>query len=237
MAERSTPRYIWAEAPLDPAPSLSRDKIVEVAITIVDAEGLDALSMRRLGTELSVRPMSLYRYVPSKDDLLELINDAVLGEQRLPEKPSGDWRADLRLAATEQRAVALRHPWSVTTSIGRPAMGPNAVRVTEFAMAALDGFGLDMDTINGLVGMLRGYVFGNVAEDLAQAELTRRTGITDEQWEEIFIPWVERLLADGRHPMMARFIREADHWNDDRVFEFGVERILDGIAAALPSSA
>lgn len=80
MAERSTPRYIWAEdAPPGPAPALSRDKIVEVAIAIADAEGLDALSMRRLGAELSVRPMSLYRHVPSKDDLLELINDAVLG--------------------------------------------------------------------------------------------------------------------------------------------------------------
>ncbi|QWF84697.1 TetR/AcrR family transcriptional regulator [Amycolatopsis sp. CA-230715] len=235
MAERSTPRYIWAEdAPPGPAPALSRDKIVEVAIAIADAEGLDALSMRRLGAELSVRPMSLYRHVPSKDDLLELINDAVLGEQRLPDQPSGDWRADLRLSATEQRAVALRHPWSVTTKIGRPAMGPNALRVNEFAMAALDGFGLDMDTIHGLVGTLRGYVHGNVVEDLAGAELSRRTGITDEQWQEILTPWVRRLLAEDKHPMTARFVREAEHWPDDKVFAFGVERVLDGIAAALP---
>ena len=240
MDDRKTkagrPLSVWlSEEPVSvPQPILTRGKIVEVAITLADRDGLEALSIRRLGTKLGVRPMSLYRHVPSKDDLLELINDAVLGEQRLPDAPSDDWRADLRLVAHEQRTVALRHPWSVKTAIGRPVMGPNALRNHEFAMATLARFGgLSMDAVNTLVGTLRGYVFGSVVEDLAGADANQRTGMTEEQWQEVATPWVRKLVSDGRYPTVARFVIEAEHWDDDRTFAYGVEKVLDGIQQEL----
>lgn len=237
----SAPRPpIWAYGSA-PDPVLNRGRIVEAAIAIADDEGIDALSMRRLAGAMGVGTMSLYRHVPNKDDLLGLMNDALLGERELPAAPSDDWRADLRLVGRHRRAVALRHPWWIRIAIGRPPIGPNALRLSEFALSTLDRFGLDMTTMQALVNTVNAYVMGAVGEDLAEAEVIRRTGVSEEQWQQSLIPWAERLVADGRHPMTARFIADAEHWDDDRSFEFGLERVLDGVAAVLtverPSSA
>jgi AcrR family transcriptional regulator len=234
--KKPRPRWpqIWAEERLSPRPTLSRDTVVAAAIALADHEGLDAVSIRRLGAELGIRPMSLYRYVPSKGDLLELISDAVLGEEPLPTGPSDDWRADLRHVAHLHRAVALRHPWCIRLTIGRPPVGPNAMRINEFTMATMDRFGLDIHTINALVDTVNAYVAGTLADDLAESG-NLRTEVTDgASWQKTVEPWIDKLQERGEHPMTVRFLRDPEYWDDDRGFDFGLETVLTGIAARLP---
>src|SRR5262249_43559728 len=94
-----------------PQPTLSHAQIAAAAIRIADREGLDAVSMRRVAAELGAGTMSLYRYVRTKDELHDLMRDTVAGEDDVPAKPSGHWRADLSVLAHQMRASALRHPW------------------------------------------------------------------------------------------------------------------------------
>ena len=109
------------------AAALSRDEIVRTAIKVADAEGPDAISMRRIARELNAGTMSLYWHVASKEELLDLMIDAAQGEQLAPE-PSGDWRADLRALTRGARAVLHRHPWMVDFIGGRPPVGPKALQ-------------------------------------------------------------------------------------------------------------
>src|SRR5262245_34885457 len=112
--DRATSGLIWErllQQPRGGQPSLNREQIVRAAMTIADAEGVQAVTMRRIATELGSAAMSLYRHVFSKEDLLDLMLDAVFGEIALPAQPSGDWRANLRLFAYESRAVLKHHPW------------------------------------------------------------------------------------------------------------------------------
>jgi AcrR family transcriptional regulator len=112
------PELIWLRPERTgrgPRPAHSRDSIAAAAIVIADAEGLDAVSMRRVAAALGAGTMSLYNYVPKKEHLLDLMLDAASGEYRLPPEPSGDVRADLARLAHEQLAIFRRHPWS-----GRP---------------------------------------------------------------------------------------------------------------------
>jgi AcrR family transcriptional regulator len=233
------PEIIWMrpERPArGPAPAHSRAQIAALAVKIADAEGLEALSMRRVAKELGAGTMSLYRYVPSKDDLVELMIDEVLGES-VPEPAglSGEWRADLRLLAHDVRRVLRRHPWMA----GRPnglTFGPNAMRLAEVALGTVDGLGLNIDQMMSVTGMVTSYVHGFVATELAAAEARRRTGLTDEQLMIANAPYIRSILETGRYPLIERVIVDArqPHMDPDERFEYGLERILDGIAGSLP---
>jgi AcrR family transcriptional regulator len=121
---------------------ISRDAIVDTAIRLLDAEGLDALSMRRIADELGTGPASLYWHVGSKDGLLDLVFDKLIGEVTIPDPEPGRWREQLKDVARAQRAASLRHPYVVRISIGRIPMGPNALRYSERVLAILASGGL-----------------------------------------------------------------------------------------------
>src|ERR1700683_3673998 len=106
-----------------PKPTHSREQITAAAIRIADAEGLDAVTMRRVAAEVGSGTMTLYRYVPTKDHLLDLMIDATEGEVVFPDAPAGDWRAGLRAVAWMQRDRLLRHPWLASLEAGRPGFG------------------------------------------------------------------------------------------------------------------
>jgi AcrR family transcriptional regulator len=233
------PEIIWMrpERPArGPVPAHSRARITEVALEIADAEGLEALSMRRVAKELGAGTMSLYRYVPSKDDLIELMVDAVIGEF-IPEEGdlSGDWRTDLRLVAHHTRRAMRRHPWIA----GRPGgmtFGPNALQVAEVALGAVDGLGLTIDQMMSVTGMVTSYVNGFVQNELMAAEVRRRTGLTDEQLMLANAPYIRSIMETGKHPLVERVIMDArqPHMDPGERFEYGLESILDGIAGSLP---
>jgi AcrR family transcriptional regulator len=121
---------------------ISRDAIVAAAIRLLDAEGLNALSMRRIADELGTGAASLYWHVGSKDGLLDLVFDQMIGELEVPEPVPGQWREQLKDVARAQRAVTLRHPSVVRISVGRIPMGPNALRYSERVLAILRAGGL-----------------------------------------------------------------------------------------------
>jgi AcrR family transcriptional regulator len=222
-----------------PKPAHSRDEIAAMAIKIADADGLDAVTMRRVAAEVGCGTMTLYRYVPTKDHLLDLMVDATAGEREVPPR-SGDWRADLREVARFQRAALLRHPWLAGLQSSRPSFGPNTLRNLEHGFSTLDHLGLTIDEMMIMLNSLLAFVLGNVVGELAEQEAQRRTGLTAEQWQAWMSPYVRKLMATGRYPMFNRIIADASlpHSEDlaEQGFRRGLERILDGIAAGLPAA-
>ncbi|TMR98402.1 TetR/AcrR family transcriptional regulator [Nonomuraea basaltis] len=221
-----------------PKPAYSRAQITEAAIRIADAEGLEAATMRRIAAEIGAGAMSLYRYVPSRDDLVELIADRLQGEIDVKGMPSGDWRADLTRYADGLRAMWLRHPWIATVQRSLPSFGPNQLLVIERVMGALDAH-VSIDENLALMAMLNGYVEGAVREEIGWVEEVRRSGLSESEWMVRSGPRVEQLLESGEYPIFSKIVMEARrlHLSRDDQFRHGLERVLDCIAAALPSTA
>jgi AcrR family transcriptional regulator len=241
--DRRLPPVIWMmpERPArGPKPAHSRDEIAAAAIKIADAEGVDAVTMRRVAAEVGCGTMTLYRYVPTKDALFDLMNDATAGEDDLGNRLTGvDWRADLRVLAHIQRGMLLRHPWLITIQSGRPSLGPNSLRAVELGFGVLDGLGLDVDQMLIMFGTLTAYIRGAVAAELAEQEAQRRTGLSVEQWQDRMAPYIRTLIDSGEYPMFNRIIVEAAIPHSDggpgEGFALGLERVLDGLAASLPA--
>lgn len=221
-----------------PRPAYSRAQITEAAIRIADADGLEAASMRRIAADLGTGAMSLYRYVPSRDDLLDLMEDHVLLETEIPGRPTGGWRADLTLLAERLRAVYRRHGWLADLRRPRATLGPNRLGLVEFAFGALD-VGIPIDDIFVLIEMLNGYIERVARSELAWAREVEQTGITPEQWMMRSAPYVRELLDSGAYPMFKRIVMDArmPHMSVDEQFRYGLERVLDCIAAVLPPAA
>ena len=144
---------------------LSRDEIVSAAIAVADAEGPEAISMRRIARELSAGAMSLYWYVASKEELLDLMLDAIEAEIEVPE-PSGDWRADLGAFAHRTRAALRQHMWAIEFIGTRPPSGPNDVRNLERLLSLLDATGVDdYRLIMGVFMTVATFVIGAVMRE------------------------------------------------------------------------
>ncbi|WP_163508949.1 TetR/AcrR family transcriptional regulator [Fodinicola acaciae] len=217
-----------------PHPGLSRAEITAAAIRLADAEGLEAVSMRRVAAELGSGTMSLYRYVRRRDELVELMYDEVLGEHELPAEPSGDWRADLRRLAVQSRLVMLRHQWMAALFIARPSIGPRSLRLMNFELSTMDSLGLDIDRVMGFAGMVSAFTRGFVQAELAESEAVRRTGLTEDEWRTATAPYIGQVITPDRYPALYRFMVEADDNPDlDQAFEAGVDIVLDGIELAI----
>ena len=223
---------------------LSQAEIVATAIAVADAEGPDAISMRRIARELSAGAMSLYWHVGSKEELLDLMLESIEAEAEVPE-PSGDWRADLKVFAHRVRAAMSRHRWAMEFLGGRPPSGPNDAQNLERLLGMLDGLDLDAGTTMGILGTLATYVMGAVIREaqeirgqrdqpLAQAEVTADELLAER---ERYRKWFE---ASGQYPRIARFMEAGINPDDpetrDERFEFGLDCVLDGIAARLQAS-
>ncbi|GAA2881639.1 TetR/AcrR family transcriptional regulator [Nonomuraea rubra] len=219
-------------------PGYSREQITRAAVRIADAEGVEAATMRRVAGELGTGAMSLYRYVPRRDDLFDLMIDLAMSEIELPGGPSGDWRSDLALLAGRTRATGLRHPWLITLLTSRPTLGPQLLRVHEFALGALDATGLGIDDITGLVGMLDDYTHSAVRRELGWLDEARRTGLDPERWKRDYMgPYVRQVVESGDFPLFNRSILDSRtaHLTPEERFRHGLDRVLDAIAALIPS--
>ncbi|WP_281903982.1 TetR/AcrR family transcriptional regulator C-terminal domain-containing protein [Phytohabitans aurantiacus] len=215
-------------------PAVDRDGIVQAAIRIADAEGLAALSMRRVAADIGIPTMSLYRYVPSKEDLLLRMVDAVFAEDPLPE-PAPHWRTSLEDLAHLQWAICHRHPWVARqVSITRPMAVPNGMAHTEASLRALDGLGLDKATMVHAAVTIAGHVVGTALHLEQEVEAEQDTGLSNEEWYEAQDLTLGRLLASGRFPMLASLDEIPDFdLNLDIVFELGLRLLLDGLAAMI----
>lgn len=232
--KQPTPELIWARlahSRNSKQPSLSREQIVRAAIELADAEGTQALSMRRLAAKLEVGTMSLYWYVTRKEDLLDLLMDSAIGEIELPAEPGGDWRTDLTTFAQQTRTVLLRHTWLAAQLGTRPGLGPNWLKRLEFFLKALDGPNLSMTERARIFSLLEGYITGFVLHELEEEESSRRTGMTEAQWQASVSPYIQHLTSSGHYPYFTRFITESEDDPPAETFTFGLNRLLDGVAS------
>lgn len=221
-------------ATTNPAAEPNRDRILGAAIELADAEGLAALSMRAIATRLNVTPMTIYRYVRDKDDLLALMSDAAFAGADWPTDQPADPRAQLELAARHLWEIHKRHPWLAhVTSLSRPLALPNLLPYSELVLTAMPD-GVDPIAAFDLNVLLFNYVTG-IAANLAQAaRAAADSGVSDEQWIRARQPEIDALVRTGRYPTWAAAVTEMRERGGydldlDRLFELGLRLLLDGI--------
>lgn len=227
------PAVIWARPPRagrGPRPAHSRDSIAAEAVRIADEEGIDAVSMRRVAAGIGAGTMSLYNYVPRKEDLYELMVDAVSGEYDLA-PPAGDWRADQLALARQTRAIMHRHPWLPRLLSPAYGFGPNALEYLEHSLACL----APLDAPGGekleLIAAINGTVATFVAGELALAERARQLPWSEAEERAVRASWLGSRLATGEYPLLAGVLATApgapgELTDPAAVFDRSVSRLL-----------
>jgi DNA-binding transcriptional regulator YhcF (GntR family) len=210
---------------------LTRDRIITSAISVADADGLAGLSMRRIAAELGVAAMSLYRYVPRKDDLLLMMVDTVFGWYPPPDPPPAGLPDQLEASARLQWQMLRDHPWCATVvSLTRPMLVPNGMAHTEWVMRAGTEAGLDPDTAIHLGVTVAAFVMGIASHRLTEREAQAETGLTSDEWMNAQEQQFYAITSGGRFPLLASLAAQPDFDLDlDRLFELGLGLILDSI--------
>jgi AcrR family transcriptional regulator len=229
---------LWRE----PAPARARgprrgldvDAVVAAATALLDAAGAEALTMRRLATELGVAPMTLYTYVPGREDLLDLALDAAYTAMPRADTAGRPWRERLTAVAEENRALHRAHPWTARADPGRPVLGPGETAKYEHELAACD----DLAELAGLDDVDRDAALTFLLDFCrAAARAEHDTGPGDPQaWWEARAPVLARVLDPERFPRAVRVGAAAGAAagaarDPDRAWRFGLARVLDGLEA------
>jgi AcrR family transcriptional regulator len=225
-----------------PKPRLSIGEVVRAAIALADAEGLDGLTIRRVADALGVSPMSVYTYVPGKAELLDLMFDTVCGEVPSSQQATGRWRARLEQVARENNALYHRHPWLLRIATVRPVLGPNITAKYDWELRAVEGIGLTDVEMDSVVTLVADFVHGAARGALESAHAEQHTGVTDQEWWEAHAPYLAQVFDPARFPLAARVGSAAGQahqaaYDPEHAFEFGLQRILDGIESLLTSRA
>jgi len=217
-----------------PRPALSPGRIVDAAVRLADAEGLDAVSMGRVAAELGAAPMSLYRHVSSKEELLRLMVDAAWGDAPdLPAPGAGAGRRDgLSRWAWALRHNAGRHPWVVRIPLNGLPIMPREVAWFENALACMRDTGLTEARKASLIMLLAGYVRNLATTEADIMAAVQASGLSPAEWMSSYPRMVRQLADPRRFPALTAFIEagvfEAEDGPDDE-FIFGLDRILDGV--------
>ncbi|WP_228449763.1 TetR/AcrR family transcriptional regulator [Streptomyces alkaliterrae] len=217
-----------------PRPGLDLEQVVAAAVRIADLEGLAALSMRRVAAELGVGTMSLYRYVPGKGELLDLMVDHVLGPSEELEPHRGkDWRTLLTYVARGSWELYTGHPWLLQINQSRPLLGPNAIGGFDFALSALDGLGLSGRQKVSVLVALDGYVLGVARTYLLQRQVIEQSGVSDEEFWKAQEPFLVRAMESGDYPQVAALDEDSFNASEEYTFDLGLRVLLDGVAALI----
>lgn len=221
-----------------PRRGLTVDRVVDTAIALADAEGVAAVTVRRVAAALGVRPMTLYTYVPGKAELLDLMLDAAYARMPRTDTTGRPWRDRLTAVAADNRALHRAHPWTVGVSTQRPPLGPGALGKYEHELAAFDGLGLPDVQVDACLTHLLLFVQATARAAADAAELRRSTALTDEQWWRAAGPALQRLADPAAYPRATRVgsAAGAAHgaaYDPEHVYAFGLDRLLDGLAAVV----
>jgi AcrR family transcriptional regulator len=204
---------------------LTRERVLRTATALADRDGIEALTMRRLGQELGVEAMSLYNHVANKDDLLAGILDLVVGELDLP-ADAADWRSALRSSALDAHAILRRHPWSPGLLVLRPEMtGASRWRQMDFTLGQLRSAGFSVERTHHAFHVLDSYVIGFTLQEVSFPAPTGDLAALGERFLATF--------PAAEHPHLAEHIRYHIDTGvfDEGDFEFGLDLILDSLAA------
>ncbi len=228
---------IWAEpAPGERKPRFTRAQIAAVALEIADREGFAAVSMRRIADELGAGTMTLYHYVRTRDDLLALMQDVIMGSMLIPpgELPEG-WRAAVQRVALGSYRALIRHPWALDAFRGA-RFGPNGMRHFEQSLAAVANAPFDLQGKMDVLGIVDDYVFGHV---LRATE--RHSEFTDGKPAKAMLTFAAKMMATGEFPQTEKLLggdgasaawtKIATFMNDPDRFQRGLDALLDGLEA------
>src|SRR6516164_9406533 len=216
-----------------PKPALSLARIVDAGVRVADTEGLDAVSMGRVAASLDTAPMSLYRHVSSKEELLRLMVDAAWGDSPGPPSGAENWRDGLSRWAWAMRAAIGRHPWAARLPISGMPILPREIAWFEDALACLAGTGLTEARKASVIMLLSGYVRNLATTEADIAAAVAASGLAPDEWMASYPRMLSRLTDPQRFPALAAFIAAGvfDVYDDpDDEFIFGLNRILDGVA-------
>ena len=237
-SEERSPGSVWTRPRRPQREHLTREQIVAAAIELLDAEGSAALSMRKLGTRLDAAATSLYRHVANKDELMELVVDDIYGELELPAAADrAEWRAAVTRTATDLRAMTLRHPW-IAPELGQAGLahvGPNTMKVSSDLLAQFEAAGFPADEKDQAMGTLMAYVIGIATSEAAYLSLVARSGKTEREWVASRRPRFDE--ASQKHPRLREGTSAQQDGDPKKIrdndFAYGIDRILDGLAARL----
>jgi AcrR family transcriptional regulator len=208
---------------------LTRERVLQAAIDLADRDGLDALSMRRLGPELGVEAMALYRHVRDKNDLLDGLIDALVGQIETV-RPDRDWKAALREQAMTARRALLRHPWARRLLEERGTAGPATLDYIESVLAILHEGGFSVDLAHHALHVLGARIFGFNQDIFEDSTAPDPSAPPD--------PIRAGLLVD-RYPRVTELATSVSHdgvlgaCDDDVEFAFGLDLVLEGLERRL----
>ncbi|MGP4028974.1 TetR/AcrR family transcriptional regulator [Actinomadura sp. 3N407] len=217
--------WLRRERPRREAPPLTRERIVDEAVALLDEEGIGRLTMRRLAERLGTGSTTLYWHVKTKDDVLELALDAIFGDVPTPDGAGPDWRGDVITLMSGWRAAMLNHPWSAAVLGGRPLLGPNVMARTDFLYGVLAVTGLTGPQLAGAAYAVANYVIGSALMEVGAQR--------DDE------PAAQKAAEEHLSRNRDRYPNLAAHghlsgveW--DAAFVRGLECLLDGLARVSP---
>ncbi|GAA3444944.1 TetR family transcriptional regulator [Planomonospora venezuelensis] len=217
------------------SPGLSRDQIVRAAMEILDAEGVDALSMRRLGAKLGSGATSIYWHIAHKDELMELVMDEVYGKVPLPDPEVTGWEDMVSILAYGLRTTLSEHPWVIPLIGTRPSLGPRAMDLSYRMQKAFERAGFAGPMLDYTLSVVLAFVLGWTGPEIAWRATRERSGLTGEEMDAAMRETVHRAARDypevvkryDEHPVQDPEIVQA------LAFDFGLTCILDGLRTRL----
>lgn len=213
-----------------PRQRLTLDRVVAAATELADRSGADELSMRKVAQHLGVGAMSLYTYVPGRDELFELMVDRAWSERALPDRGT-PWRVQVEFHAGQAWQMYRRHPWLIHSNLWRMPLGPHVLDVQEDLYRAIDLTGLESAVVANLAGLVESQVFGAARSSITDTSVATRTGLTqDDYWSSRAGFWSSYYTAE-RFPTMTRIWEDGgfDEVYPDPGWEFGLGLVLDGV--------
>jgi AcrR family transcriptional regulator len=225
-AVRAAPGSVWdlpEHGTRGPRPRHDRAAVTAVAIRIADAEGLEAVTMRRVAGQLGIAVMSLYNYVPAKDHLAQLMADRLAGEYAYPVTPAPDPRAAIADLATQARDIARRHPWLAGLMQRPMPPGPNGLRYLDYFLGLLAGSGLDTGAKMEVIAMISGFA---TMYGVMQAALPAEQAGT-AQHNAAQVQALAAAAASGRYLHLAAALTAGGPpRSQDDIFGSGLERLI-----------
>ncbi|GHJ50076.1 transcriptional regulator [Catellatospora sp. TT07R-123] len=218
---------------------LSQDAIVDAALAVLDREGLEAVSMRRIAEELGTGAASLYAHVANKDELLDLAYDRIVGEIRLPEPPDPDrWQDQIRELARESYRVLSTHGEIAQVALANVPTGPNALRITDTMLGILISAGMPPQQAAWAVDRIGLYLTSDAYEGSLYRARQRAMGATEDEFIQQYFGQLGdyfRSLPAARFPFFTAHIDEMMSGGGDERFEFGLELLIGGLARLVPA--
>jgi len=210
--------------------ALSRDRIVERAIVIADAEGIDAVSMRRIASDLGATPMALYNHVANKDELMKGIAGALLEEIDVSALDPNDWAAAIKTGYTEFRRVLLRHPNLFSVLQRKTEVSPDALRPIELAMSILQSAGFSPGEALRAHWTLSGFAMGHVLWQMTNPLLDDEDGMSALQAHAMRH---RQTLSDNEFPCLIAALPAMESYDMDAAWEWGIDAIIEGLKVKL----